>query len=44
MRGGLDPELWQWIPYRATTPDEMLGYIKNALKDQAAGTAQPLLR
>jgi RimJ/RimL family protein N-acetyltransferase len=38
---GLDPELWQWIPYRATTAEEMLGYIKSALKDQAAGTAQP---
>ncbi len=38
---GLDPELWQWIPYRATTAEEMLGYIESALKDQAAGTAQP---
>ena len=38
---GLDPELWQWIPYRATTAEEMLGYIKSALKDGAAGTAQP---
>ena len=38
---GLDPELWQWIPYRATTAEEMLGYIQSALKDQTAGTAQP---
>ena len=38
---GLDPELWQWIPYRATTADEMLAYIKSALKDQTAGRAQP---
>jgi len=38
---GLDPELWQWIPYRATTAEEMLAYIQSALKDQAAGTAQP---
>jgi len=38
---GLDPELWQWIPYRATTPDEMLAYIQSALDAQAAGTAQP---
>jgi N-acetyltransferase len=38
---GLDPELWQWIPYRATTAEEMLAYIKSALKDQTAGTAQP---
>ena len=38
---GLDPELWQWIPYRATTAEEMLGYIQGALKDQAAGIALP---
>ena len=38
---GLDPDLWQWIPYRATTAEEMLAYIQSALKDQAAGTAQP---
>jgi len=38
---GLDPELWQWIPYRATTAEEMLGYIQSALRDQTAGTAQP---
>jgi N-acetyltransferase len=38
---GLDPELWQWIPYRATTAEEMLGYLKSALKDQTAGAAQP---
>jgi len=40
---GLDPELWQWIPYRATTPEEMLQYVKSALKDQAAGTALPFV-
>ncbi len=38
---GLDPELWQWIPYRATTPDEMRSYIQSALDAQAAGSAQP---
>ena len=38
---GLDPELWRWIPYQATTADEMLAYVQNALKDQAAGTALP---
>ena len=41
---GLDPELWQWIPYRAITAEEMLDYIKNALKDEAAGTAQPFAK
>jgi len=40
---GLDPELWQWIPYRATTADEMLAYIQSALKDQNAGKAQPFV-
>jgi N-acetyltransferase len=38
---GLDPELWQWIPYRAITADEMLGYIQTALDAQAAGVALP---
>jgi N-acetyltransferase len=38
---GLDPDLWQWIPYRATTADEMLAYIRSALDAQAAGTALP---
>jgi RimJ/RimL family protein N-acetyltransferase len=38
---GLDPELWQWIPYRATTAEEMRAYIQNALDAQAAGTALP---
>ena len=37
----LDPELWQWIPYRATTAEEMRAYIQSALDAQAAGTAQP---
>jgi N-acetyltransferase len=38
---GLDPELWRLIPYRASTPDEMRGYIRSALEAQAAGTAIP---
>ena len=38
---GLDPELWEWIPYRATTAEEMRHYIQSALDAQAAGTAQP---
>lgn len=38
---GLDPELWRLIPYRASTPDEMRGYISSALEAQAAGTAIP---
>jgi RimJ/RimL family protein N-acetyltransferase len=38
---GLDPDLWEWIPYRATTADEMRVYIRSALDAQAAGTALP---
>ena len=38
---GLDPELWRWIPYRATTADEMRAYVKSALDAQASGTALP---
>src|ERR1700758_4623863 len=38
---GLDPELWRWIPFRVTTPEEMAGYIRTALDGQAAGTALP---
>jgi len=40
---GLDPELWQWIPYRATTAEEMRAYIQSALDAQAAGTALPFV-
>ena len=38
---GLDPELWEFFPYRATTPEEMAGYIQSALDAQAAGSALP---
>ena len=38
---GLDPELWELIPYRVTTPDEMAAYIQSALDHQAAGSAAP---
>lgn len=38
---GLDPELWRWIPFRVTTPEEMSAYIRTALEWQAAGTALP---
>jgi RimJ/RimL family protein N-acetyltransferase len=38
---GLDPELWELIPYRVTTPEEMAAYIQSALDAQAAGTALP---
>jgi RimJ/RimL family protein N-acetyltransferase len=40
---GLDPDLWQWIPYAVTTPDEMQAYIRTAFEWQAAGTALPFV-
>jgi len=38
---GLDPELWEFIPYRVITPEDMAGYIQTALDAQASGTALP---
>jgi N-acetyltransferase len=38
---GLDPEIWEFFPYRATTPEEMAAYIQSALDAQAAGSALP---
>jgi len=38
---GLDPELWEFIPYRVATPEDMAAYIKTALDHQAAGSALP---
>ncbi|HEY2843414.1 MAG TPA: GNAT family protein [Bryobacteraceae bacterium] len=38
---GLDPELWELIPYRVTTREEMAAYIRSALNAQQAGTALP---
>ncbi len=38
---GLAPELWKWIPFRVQTPDEMMAYIRDALKAQTAGSALP---
>jgi RimJ/RimL family protein N-acetyltransferase len=38
---GLDPDLWELIPYRVTTPPEMTAYIERAVTDQAAGVSLP---
>jgi N-acetyltransferase len=38
---GLDPDLWELIPYRVTSPEEMAAYIQTALNGQAAGSALP---
>ena len=38
---GLDPELWELIPYRVATPEDMAAYIQTALDHQAAGNALP---
>ncbi len=38
---GLDPDLWELIPYRLATPEDMARYIRTALDNQAAGIALP---
>jgi N-acetyltransferase len=38
---GLDPKLWELIPYRVATPEDMVAYIQSALDAQAAGSALP---
>jgi RimJ/RimL family protein N-acetyltransferase len=38
---GLDPELWELIPYRVATREDMAAYIQSALDAQAAGSALP---
>ena len=38
---GLDEELWRWIPQTVRTPEEMRGYIEEALRAQAQGIALP---
>jgi RimJ/RimL family protein N-acetyltransferase len=38
---GLEPELWQWTPFRVTNSEEMLGFVRAALDGQAAGHMLP---
>jgi len=38
---GLDPAVWRWTPVQIATPEEMLGYIEDALQLREAGTALP---
>ena len=38
---GLDPELWEFIPYRVITPEDMAGYIQTAQDHRAAGSELP---
>jgi RimJ/RimL family protein N-acetyltransferase len=38
---GPDPDLWHLVPYRITTCDEMMAYVRQALAAQAAGSALP---
>jgi len=40
---GLDPDLWALTVARATTPDEMLVYVRGALDAKAAGTQVPFV-
>src|SRR5258707_10538678 len=41
---GLDPDLWRWVPYQVTTPEEMREYIRQALAAETAGTALPFAK
>jgi N-acetyltransferase len=41
---GLDPELWRLVPYQVTTPEEMRGYIRQALAAESEGTALPFAK
>jgi RimJ/RimL family protein N-acetyltransferase len=38
---GLDPELWELIPYRVSTAEDMAAYIQSAVDAQDAGSALP---
>ncbi len=38
-----DPNLWTWIPFPRTTPDEIRQYIAEALAWREAGTAYPFV-
>ncbi len=38
---GLDPQLWTWIPFPVTTPDEMRSYVETALEEQRNGQSLP---
>jgi len=38
---GLDPDLWQWVPTKVKSKDEMYKYVESALTDQSKGSALP---
>ncbi|MCW5558992.1 MAG: GNAT family N-acetyltransferase [Verrucomicrobiae bacterium] len=38
---GMDPGLWEYVPYQVSNPVEMLDYIRTALREQAAGVSLP---
>jgi RimJ/RimL family protein N-acetyltransferase len=38
---GLDPALWRWTPVRIATPEDMRGYIEDALRLRDTGSALP---
>jgi RimJ/RimL family protein N-acetyltransferase len=38
---GLAPEIWRWIPFQITTPDQMRAYIEAGLGDQERGVSLP---
>jgi RimJ/RimL family protein N-acetyltransferase len=38
---GLESDLWQWTIAQVRTPEDMAGYVENALNEQALGRALP---
>ncbi|MGE5625638.1 MAG: GNAT family N-acetyltransferase [Bacillota bacterium] len=38
---GLDPELWEWIPYPVSDRDGMRAYVETALDEQGRGVSVP---
>jgi RimJ/RimL family protein N-acetyltransferase len=41
IAAGVDPELWRFTTSRVHSPDEMRGYVEQALAERNAGTSLP---
>src|SRR5471032_2617165 len=40
-RVGLDPTLWQWVPNKVHTPEDMRTYVSTALDEQRRDVSLP---
>jgi N-acetyltransferase len=40
---GLEPDLWRWTPMIVCGPDDMRGYVREALRGQDQGVALPFV-